>query len=1067
MYFLGLELIQSIADQDNSTVLHNALHQRYHKDTLQSILKHSVSIDAVDSKKRTALLLACIDEQIDSVKLLLKHGADPNIANWSDNSCLHQAVKQGHEQLVEVLLSHKVNIDAQNDHQETALFIACYKGYSDIVKLLIEKNAKMDPVNRLGNTPLHMAVKTNTLDIVINLLQNGACVNIKGQHEMTPLHVAINQGSEEALSLLLRHNPDVNAQEKNLETPLHKACKMGDESKAVILLQCGVHNTTCKNKEGCTAFNYTVRRCSVPVLEAFLIHHPGILNAPINSSETALHYYCRKGNTDMVTWFLHHGVDMDTVYGQQSPLDVALDNGHKHIVFMLTNAGANVSRSTKTCPPGFIDRIYQQRHLHMNFLEHLISSDKCKIDLAAVNEDHETLFFQACKDEAMDVVQMLLDSKHDIGINICNKFGKSPVFVLCESAAKPNSDAITVLSMLLQSGQPVDVDSPDVQLRTPLHIVSQHSSLMVANMLLRTSISSVNMRDIMHRTPLHYARTAEFVKLLVGFGADVNTCDVLGQTPLLFSCQQGNIEMVSALMRQQIEGINTCDHMGRNVVHLCAVSGILDVLPHVDDLPINMMDINKQSPLHIAALNQDPENTQKLLKMGADPNITDKNNLCPLHLAADSKCQEILLENKATSATRTVHGCVPENMKQWHCQLKARDRMELWHDIVQDGHRALQKIMHMPLVGFIEADEQYQKEYLYFQDQLKHFVGRLCEEVHKIDPLLECDFVSSGSVVEDTQVCLPDSIDFVCILPQLSDLSQTPRESTASKASLTLQLKPDLRRYWPCFVDCDGDVNAQVLLRHFGSVVQQALVVPEIWTDFPHLYLSPVDDLTKPNSEIREVKMFWHGSVYKWLPISVNIIPGLVFPGWWPSWCKDRSVIQDTQCCIVAQDPGNAQNEKESYLFQVNSFDAEVEMFRRMTPELRDGFKLAKLMRQPCICQPLIFNEKPVEPASVFISSYMLKTVAFYLHEEQLKCPEKFHVTDDSLPAIAYALQIYEKLSEALDKNFLGMYTVPAYNLLHDHFQKMRNPTKGREFAQIFCSKIRNLLDKSLNSGMK
>ena len=1046
----------NIADADGDNALHNAIYKKCSKEIVQVLADCVTHIDALNNEQQSALMIACGKENIDAVQVLLSARADPHLVDKAKNNCLHIAVNKGNLQIVHAILSGHIDVNAQNNQQYTALFVACAKNNTRIAKYLIQKGADVNITNERNSSPLHVAIARNALDLCDDLLKHGANINLKGKDAMSPLHTAVRQGSDDAVQLLLQHGPDVNAEDRVQDTPLHVACRKGDNSKAIILLQNGAE-TKCKNLEGCTPFYYAVTECNRATVEAFVNHDPAVLNVEIYSGGTVLQYYCSKGNSNMVKWLVDHGADMDKICAEGNALVAALDNGHKNIVFMLIEAGADVSRSPVSSHLGFVDRIYQQRHLHMNLLEHLICSEKCSISLTAVNENHETFFFQACKDEAMEVVQMLLDCKHDIGMNICNKFGKHPVSILCEGVAKPESESIALLSMLLQSGRYVDVNISDLEHRTPLHMACQMGSLMMANMLLQTSKSSVNTEDAMGRTPLHFANTADLVKLLIRFGADVNKCDHLGQTPLLFHCQQGNSEAASTLITSLRGNISSCDHMGRTVAHLCTASKTMDILlKHITDIDINTTDINGQTPLHIAVWNGDPAGTELLLEHVADPNVRDKNNLCPVHLAADTSCWELLIDHMADTAVKSVCGYSAEDMKHWHEEVKSMEHKEVWHDIIHEGHHALENIMQMPYIGFIETNKHHQEESTCIHDELKSFMVRLSEEVQKVDPLLEFDAVFSGSVNEGTQVGMPDTADFICILPQISEMLQPPQYPTFSKLNITLNMKPDLDRDRLAFVDCNGCVNAQLLSRKFHGALQQALSVPAIWSEFSRFYRLPAT--SDSTSDISKVKLIWHGNVFKWVSISVNILPGIVFPDWQPSWCEARMVLKDSQCCIVARDIVHAPESQRPYLFQLSFFDSEAEMFRQMAPQLKAGFKLAKLMREPSICHSLVHKGLQMDPASTFLSSYMLKTVTFYLHDENQEDPNKSHVTDDTLPAIVFAQRIYAHLEDVLKRNFLGMYTIPEYNILSDHFRNLPN---SLEMAQAYCSNIRNLLKEN------
>ncbi|KAL1791691.1 ankyrin repeat domain-containing 26, partial [Sigmodon hispidus] len=47
------------------------------------------------------------------VSILLKHGADPHIKDFSGNTALHYAVYNGNKTIVNELLEHKVDINAK------------------------------------------------------------------------------------------------------------------------------------------------------------------------------------------------------------------------------------------------------------------------------------------------------------------------------------------------------------------------------------------------------------------------------------------------------------------------------------------------------------------------------------------------------------------------------------------------------------------------------------------------------------------------------------------------------------------------------------------------------------------------------------------------------------------------------------------------------------------------------------------------------------------------------------------------------------------------------------------
>ena len=1056
------------------------------------LLPASKDVDAVTLKQHSPILLACSKKNVEIVKSLLKAGATPNVHDKSMETPLHIATMKHVPELVSILLEHTdepLDVNVQNRRQHTPLFIACAKGYTDIARQLMEKGADVNIKDEKLNTPLHMAILHNSLDVIDDLLKHKADLNIAGQQGITPLHAAILQGTDEAVKRLLGNNPapDIDAVDCDGDTPLHVASRVpGRTTKSVQLVQKGA-NLRKLNSSRHTPFDYLVRRCDRSVLEACVRKDPTIVNVLLDSHETALHFFCRKGNADMVKWLVGERADKNMVCVRGSPLDAALDHGQKEIVLFLIDAGADISSSSDK-KIGFVETIYRQRLQHMDILKHMIESNTCELDLTAQNDEGQTLFFQACRDEADDVIELMLTSKRDIGINIPNKFGVSPVSLVCESAVKPKGDSLSVLSMLLQSGRAVDVDARDVDHVTPLHIVSRNGSQLMANMLLRASKKSINAGDRMKRTPLHIARSPELVKLLVDFGAGLDKRDYLGLTPLLLSCQQKRTNVAKALIKLQPDAINSHDHMRRTVTHHCTASQILDILSDVRGLQINVADINNQTALHIAVMNKDLHSTKELLKMGANPNVTDKCNLSPLHMAQTQEMYDLLKEHNADSSVRSIHDCSSSDMLEWYKQHEQAKTRRLSGLLSAPNHN-LEKIIKMHLVGFIEAHEKHEREYHEIRRLLRKFMTRVSEEVVKIDPLMEFVLMPSGSMNEDTKVCMPDEGDFICLLTKVSKMFEPPKKFSFQTANVTLNLRHDFVGERPDFVDANGRAVTRLVFYHFYRVIQQALVIPNIWKQYYQLYRAAADDITMFSSKITPVNLYWHGSIFKWMDISVDIVPGIFFPEettekgekcerWLPSWCEEREVLQDTQCCIVAKDIDNAPEDKRPYLFQLGFTEADAEMFRRMKPHFKDGYKVAKIMRLPTVCTQLKTERRHrrLKEASSYISSYMLKTITFHLHEESQKSPEKFSIdrtqTDGYKLAIQVAGWIYRKLEDALKENFLEMYAIPAHDLFRNHYKVGKDDEKRKDddkkkddelqdyqIAMHYVKKIRKLLE--------
>lgn len=219
------------------------------------------------------LMIAVRYRKNKAVELLLKHGADVNLAanagtpieyaitynlevlplllenGGNVDEAFVEACRKGDEGLIKELLSKGAKIDSTNRLNQNALFFQKAYTNKNIFNMLLESGVDINHKDKNGFTPIFRVIYNKDTDYLEIFLEKGADIEAKNNADITPVHYAYNRGFQKEANLLVRFGANVNNQDIDGITPLMQSIIEGKQNAFKALLKAGA-DISLKDKDG-------------------------------------------------------------------------------------------------------------------------------------------------------------------------------------------------------------------------------------------------------------------------------------------------------------------------------------------------------------------------------------------------------------------------------------------------------------------------------------------------------------------------------------------------------------------------------------------------------------------------------------------------------------------------------------------------------------------------------------------------------------------------------------------------------------------------------------------------
>ncbi|XP_041268760.1 transient receptor potential cation channel subfamily A member 1 [Onychostruthus taczanowskii] len=383
-----------------------------------------------------------------------------------------------------------------------------------------------------------------------------------------------------------------------------------------------------------------------------------VLNVMDSSGNTPLHWATKKNQVESVRLLLSRGANPNILNSNMmAPLHMAVQSLHNEIVKVLVqHSSTDVNLEGEAGNTPIIVACYKDNPEALTLL--IENGGKiCKPNKTGCMPIHAAAF-----SGAKTCLEILLKKGEELGhsakthINFTNNGKCSPLHLAVQSGD------LEMIKMCIEFGAQIDLKQNEKC--TALHFAATQGATEIVKLMMssyageESIIDAVdgNKETLLHRTALfdHY----ELAEYLISMGANIDSVDIEGRSPLLLATSCASWKIVNLLLSKGAN-VSLKDHLGRNFLHLTVLQpgGLQHLnekylqMEHIKNLVVDE-DNEGCTPLHYACRQGVALSVNNLLSLNVSIYSKSRDKKSPLHFAASygriNTCQRLIRDMKDT-----------------------------------------------------------------------------------------------------------------------------------------------------------------------------------------------------------------------------------------------------------------------------------------------------------------------------------------------------------------------------------------------------------------------------------